>query len=291
MPESKYSQPDTAEEKSSESRKRKRVTTIQTDSDVLGMEIILDEKEAPPEIVFEKSSNLVTSTGVEEPAPVKETNTENPLYDSLLQPLSQKHLYDIETAFVVHKLWKGEVSGESLIYFLKGGRTMNINKRQLLSFKLQQELEYLVHIMHNRSIVHRRWISNMKTRIRQVTGLPTGAKEHFKPKFFCDKDGKEKEMPHQSVKIHCDQLGRYFEYTESQVGIKSITLDDIDDYDYTPSELRAAYWQITAADDESVKVKRILKKALEKAELKLLDKYLQKHPLLREIPDGYELVH
>ncbi|KAK1357521.1 hypothetical protein POM88_050777 [Heracleum sosnowskyi] len=209
------------------------------------------------------------------------------MYDSL----SQKHLDEIETAFVVHKLWNDEVSGERLIYFLKGGRTMNIDQRQLLSLKQHLELEYLVHIMHNRSVVHRRWISIMKTRIRQITGLPTGAMEHFKPKFICDKDGKEKEMPHRSVKIQCDQLGRYFEYTESQVGIKSINLDDIDEYDYTPSQLKAAYWQITGADDESVKVKRILKKALEKAELKLLDKFLEKHPLLRQIPDSYELDH
>lgn len=98
-------------------------------------------------------------------------------------------------------------------------------------------------------------------------------------------------MPHGSVKIHCDQLGRYIEYTQSQVGIKSITLDDTDYYDYAPSQLRAAYWQITGADDESVKVKRILKKALEKAELKLLDEFLQKNPSLKEIPDAYELEH
>ena len=93
------------------------------------------------------------------------------------------------------------------------------------------------------------------------------------------------------MKIQHDQLGTYVEYTRSQVGLSSITLDDIYDYDYTPSELRAAYWQITGADDESVKIKRILKKALENAEFKLLGKFLEENPSFSEIPDGYELEH
>ena len=58
-----------------------------------------------------------------------------PLYDYLSEPLSQKHLDKVETAFVVHTLWNGESSGEMLIYFLKDGQTMKINQVQLLLFQ------------------------------------------------------------------------------------------------------------------------------------------------------------
>ena len=255
--------PETVKEKPSEYKKRRRDVSVQTDSDECA-----------------HGDNLRLAG---DPAP---------LYDSLSEPLSQKHLDKVETAFVVHTLWNGESSGEMLIYFLKDGQTMKINQVQLLLFKEQLELEYLVHIMHDRSFVHRRWMNNMKTRIRQITRLLNGTREeYFRPKYVCDKDGKEKEMPCGSVKIRYDQLGTYVEYTRSQVGLSSITLDDIYDYDYTPSELRAAYWQITGADDESVKIKRILKKALENAEFKLLGKFLEENPSFSEIPDGYELEH
>ena len=64
----------------------------------------------------------------------------------------------------------------------------------------------------------------MKTKIRQMTRFLTGAKEQFTPKYICVENGKEKEMPCRSVKFKVDQLGRYFEYTQSQVGMSSIAL-------------------------------------------------------------------
>lgn len=65
---------------------------------------------------------------------------------------------------------KGEVSRERFINFLKDEVSMNLNQHQLLSFKEQLGLKYLVHlVMHNRSFVYRRWrwINSMRTKIRQ----------------------------------------------------------------------------------------------------------------------------
>ena len=174
---------------------------------------------------------------------------------------------------------------------MDGGSVRWMDLETFFLTKRGKELQYIRFLLTCRAETSGCWTDTLynltKAFDKRLAILGCYNREEVAPYCFkyIDILGDEKEFPQKVFEIERDRWGYFITYQPMEGLLNSINLDKLEEFIYRPDDLRAAYYQILCENDDNIRLKEGIGKALVRSEDRLLEECLKKEKRFRKITE------